>query len=250
MPYTRIKNQAQQFLGGYKQDNPATFAAAQQAIGGLLILDGFIGIDNPIGGKKRSGIFGSLIAVIIGLVLVFGIGFIGNLFGINKLTATTTATVVSVSQPTSTTSSDNSSSDVSCTPQAKYTVNGNEYTQTSSMGSSSACSLTSGQTISINYDPNSPGAWAYDLNALKTVLQIFPVVGAIIVITSLVTFVIRLVSIIFGWKLLKSGRALAKTLPAGTDLSTIINEVRQNFAKSVFGIGGNNNETPVQTKVS
>lgn len=240
MFYKNIKSHAEQFLSKYKSENPATFAASQQAIGGLLVLDGFIGIDNPLGGKKRSGIFGSLIGIVVGLVFVLGTGFIGNLFGVNKLTAATTATVVSVSQPTTTTTNtnNNSSSSGSCTARARYTVNGKEYTQTASSGSSSACSLTQGQTININYDPNNPGVWAYDLNTVKTVLKIFPIVGAIVAITSLVTFVIRLLSIIFGWKLLKSGRALAKTLPAGTDLSTIKNEIRQNFAESVFGVGG------------
>lgn len=238
MFYTNIKNQAAQFLNGYKEKNPATFAAAQQAIGGLLILDGFIGIDNPVGDKKRSGIFGSLIGVILGTALVFGTGFIGNFFGINKMTATTTATVVNVSQPTPSSSSNNNSGG-SCTPQATYTVNGKEYTQTASSGSSSACSLTQGQSININYDPNNPGAFAYDLNTIKSVLKLVPYFGAIVAITSLVTFVIRLFSIIFGWKLLISGRALAKTLPADTDLTTIKNEIRQNFAKSVFGMGGN-----------
>lgn len=163
--------------------------------------------------------------------------------GINKMTATTTATVVGVSQPTYTNTGNNNNSSGSCTPTAKYTVNGKEYSQTSSSGSSSACSLTQGQTININYDPNNPGRWAYDLNTVKTVLKIFPIVGAIVAITSLVTFGIRLLSIIFGWKLLKNGRALAKTLPPGTDLSTIKNEIRQNFAKSVFGMGGFN-QTP------
>lgn len=236
MFYKSIKNNAKQFLDTYKSENPTTFAAAQQAIGGLLVLDGFVGIDNPLGGKKRSGIVGSLVGIIVGLMLVFGIGFVGDLFGINKLTATTTATVVSVTQP-SNTDSTNSSGD-SCTPQATYTVDGKEYTQTASSGSSSACSLTQGQRISINYDPGNPGAWAYDLNTVKTVLGLLPIFGAIIALTSLVTFAIRLFSIIFGWKLIKSGRALAKTLPPGTDLSTIKNEVGQNFAKSVFSFGG------------
>ncbi len=237
----KIKSAADSFLSQYKTDNPASYAAAQQAVGSLLILDGFIGIDNPLGGKKRSGIFGSLIGVVVGLVIVFGTGFIGNLFGINKLTSTTTATVVGVSQPSTTSNvNDNSDSGGSCTLQAKYTVNGKEYTQTAQSGSSSACALTTGQTIEVNYDPNNPGAWAYDLNTVKTVLKIFPIVGAIVAVTSLVTFVIRLLSIIFGWKLLKSGRALAKTLPAGTDLSTIKNEIKQNFAKNLFSFGAGN----------
>lgn len=238
--FKSLKNSASSFLDQYKQKSPATFAAAQQAVGGLLVLDGFIGIDNPLGGKKRSGIFGSLVGIVVGLVFVFGVGFIGNIFGINRLTATTTAKVVSVSQPSITSSDPNSNNNSggSCFVQATYTVDDKEYTQTASSGSSSACALTVGQEISINYDPNNPGSWAYDLATVKTVLMAFPLVGAFVVLTSLFTFAVRLVSIIFGWKLVRNGRALAKTLPAGTDLSTIKNEIKQNFAKSVFGMGG------------
>lgn len=240
MLYTKIKNQAKQFLDGYQKNSPATFAAAQQAIGGILILDGFIGIDNPFSNNKRSGIFGSLVGVLVGLLFIFGTGFMGNLFGINKLTATTTATVVSISQPSNSSNDSNNSnnnSSGSCTPQAKYTVGGKEFTQTASSGSSSACSLTAGQAISINYDPSNPGAWAYDLNTVKSVLKIFPLVGIFVMITGVVTFAIRLFSIIFGWKLLMNGRKLAKTLPEGTDLTTIKNEIKEKFAKSVFGLG-------------
>ncbi|CAN5661662.1 hypothetical protein BH23PAT1_BH23PAT1_2710 [soil metagenome] len=248
----KIKSAAESYLNQYKTSSPASYAAAQQAVGGLLIVDGFIGIDNPLGNNKRRGIFGSLIGVVVGLVFLFGTGFIGNLMGINKLTATTTAEVVSVSQPTRTGSDDSGSS---CTATAKYTVNGKKYSQTASSGSSSACSLTAGQKIDINYDPNNPGAWAYDLATVKTVLKIFPIVGAIVAIPSFFTFVIRLLSIIFGWKLLKSGRTLAKTLPAGTDLSTIKNEIRQNFAQYLIGMGTGNiqpqapvqNQAPIQT---
>jgi len=228
----KIKSAADSFLNKYKTENPASYAAAQQAVGGLLVIDGFIGIDNPFGKNKRSGIFGSVMGVIVGLLLLFGTSFMGNIFGINNLTATTTATVVEVTQPTRTSSKSGSS----CTPQATYTVNGKDYTQTSTSGSSSACALTAGQTIAINYDPNNPGAWAYDLQTAKTVLKIFPIAGAIVAMSSVWTFIVRLLSILFGWKLLKNGRALAKTLPAGTDLSTIKQEIKKNFAKYLFGL--------------
>lgn len=229
----KIKSAAESYLSQYRTSSPASYAAAQQAVGGLLIADGLIGIDHPLGGNKRRGIFGSLAGVIVGLFFIFGTGFIGNLMGINKLTATTAATVVSVSQPART----GNDSGSSCTATAKYIVNGKEYNQTASSGTSSTCSLTAGQKIDINYDPNNPAAWAYDLATIKTVFKIFPIVGVIVTVTSLFTFVIRLLSIIFGWKLLKSGRALAKTLPAGTDLSTVKNEVSQNFAQYLFGMG-------------
>lgn len=242
----KIKSAAESYLNQYKTSSPASFAAAQQAVGGLLIVDGLIGISNPLGNTKRSGIFGSLIGIVTGLVFVFGASAIGNQFGMNKLTANTTAEVISVSQPTST--SDDFGG--TCTATARYTVNGKGYMQTATSGSSSACSLTPGQQVVINYDPNNPGAWAYDLAIVKTVLKIFPIVGAIVAITSFFTFIIRLLSILFGWKLLKSGRALAKTLPAGTDLATIKNEIRLNFAKHLFamGAGGVQALTPDQNQ--
>jgi hypothetical protein len=42
--FSSLKGQATSFLDQYKQQSPATFAAAEQAIGGVLIADGFIGI--------------------------------------------------------------------------------------------------------------------------------------------------------------------------------------------------------------
>jgi hypothetical protein len=237
MFFKNLKNEAIGFLSQYKNENPTTYAAAQQTIGGLLILDGFIGIDNPFGGKKRPGIFGSLIGVAVGLIFIFMPIIFNGLSGFNKMTATTTATVVSVQH------SDSQDSE-SCTAVARYTVSGKEYNQNSSYGSGSFCSLTSGSTIAINYNPDNPGSWGYDVKTISNYLKIFPFFGIITVISSIVTFAIRLLSIIFGWKLLKNGRALAKTLPAGTDYSTLKEEIRQNFLKRVFNFGNVNNSAP------
>lgn len=231
----KIKESAESFLNQYKTSSPATYAAAQQAVGGLLVLDGFVGIDSPFGQKKRSGILGSFIGIFVGIGLIIGMSFFINLTGLEKLTATTNATVTEVSQPVRASTDNNSSS--SCTLRAMYVVNGTEYNQTSSSGSSSACGLTVGQTVQIKYDPSNPGAWGYDTDTAKIIFKIFPIVGALIAISSLITFIIRLLSIIFGWKILKSGRALAKTLPPETDLTTIKNEIRQNFTKQLFGLG-------------
>jgi len=247
MFYKSLKNHAQQFLNGYQKENPATYAAAQQAIGGLLIVDGFTGIDNPLGGRKRSGIFGSLLGILFGLVFIFGTGIVANLFGINKMTAVTQAQVVEVGPRQVERNSDGSTSGGTCSLKSKYTVNGKEYTQVSSIDSDSNCSLSQGQTISVNYDPNNPGKYVYDLGSVKAVMKIFSIVGIIFVVVSFFTFLIRLISIIFGWKLLKSGRALAKTLPAGTDIGTIKDEIKGNFAKSIFGTENNKTNTPTST---
>lgn len=233
----KIKTAANNFLNQYKTDNPATYAAAQQALGGLLILDGFVGIDNPFGGKKRSGIFGTLLAIIVGGILVFAPGLFNKFTGFKDMTATTTATVVSVTRTASGNNPNQTNQGQSCTAVAKYTVDGREYMQNSSYGSSNLCALSEGSSVQINYNPDKPEAWGYDLKSLETVMKILPFVGAIFIVAGVITFTIRLLSIIFGWKLLKNGRALAKSLPPGTDLNTIKSEIKQSFTKQLFNAG-------------
>lgn len=231
----KIKKAATGFLEKYKSENPATYAAAEQAIGGILILDGFIGIDNPLGGKKRPGIFGSLIGVVVGIVFILVPTFFNNISGIKDMTATTTATVVSVNN-----------SESACSVTAKYFVNGTEYNQTSSSASSGNCSLTKGSTIQINYNPSSPGAWDTSTKSYNLIMTLFVILGVIAIISGIVTFIIRLLSIIFGWKLLQHGRKLAKELPEGTNIETVINEIKQEFSKTLFNFSGQTN-IPSQT---
>lgn len=238
--FSTLKKQATSFLDQYKQQSPATYAAAQQAIGAVLITDGFIGIDNPLGGKKRPGIFGTVVGMIVGIIFMLIPMFGGKLTGISNMTAKTSATVVSVGAPSYSSSSSNSnrSSSPSCPMTVKYSVDGKEYTQQSSISSSSQCSMTAGETITIDYDPNKPGSWAYDTKTIGIIFWVFFVAGVFALISSIVTFVIRLLSIIFGWKMVKDGRKLAATLPQGIDLQTIINEIKQHFIGTVFNAGG------------
>jgi hypothetical protein len=241
--YKNIKNHAEQFLGNYKSENPATFAAAQEAIGGLLILDGFVGIDNPFGGRRRQGIFGSLAGIILGIVFLFIPTIVNHFSGTLQMTSSTNAAVVSVSQPVvSTTTSANGvkNTSQSCSATAKYTVTGKEYTQVSSFSSTSYCSLSPGQTIAINYNPNKPTAWGYNVKMINTIINLFKYIGILVIILSLFTFIIRLLSVIFGWKLLMKGRALAKTLPGGGSLESTINDIRKEFKQNIFESGSSN----------
>ncbi len=241
--FTSLKNQATSFLDQYKQKSPATYAAAEQAVGGILILDGLIGIDPPFTSKdnKRPGIFGTLFGIAFGVLFMYIPTIIGNLTGINDMTATTTAVVSYVSEVSAT------DEDNTCSIKAKYTVDGVEYEKSSGMSSSTNCPLSIGDKITIKYNPAKPSSWSNDAGSVSTFLQVFFWAGILVVISSLVTFVIRLLSIIFGIKILKAGRALAKTLPQGTDFTTIKNEIKQNFIKSIFNFGGANTITSPAT---
>lgn len=236
--FSNLKQHAINFLEPYKTKEPATYAAAEQAVGAVLIADGLFGIDNPFGQKRRPGIFGTVSGMILGIIFMLVPGFIGNLTNINNMTETVPAVVVSVGDMVRSSSSRGSST---CGLEVRYTVSGQEYTKQSSMSASNYCSLTAGQTIVINYDPNDPGSWAYGAKTIGTFLSIFFWAGVLALVSSIITFFIRLFSIIFGWKLLRDGRKNAAALPSGTNLGTIINEIKQNFVSSIFAFGGAQN---------
>ncbi len=221
-----LKKQAQGYLSQYKNENPEKYAAALQAIGGVLIADGLVGLENPFGSKKRSGIFGTLLAMGLSIVFMLVPVFLNRISGIDKLTEKTTATIQAV----------NRGADNSCSVTATYTVNGKSYTQNSSYSSSELCTLVQGSTAEIDYNPDNPGAWGYNTGTISFVINIFFFAGLAFLLSSLFTFTVRLLSIIFGWKLLREGRKLAASLPSGSaDLSGLINDIKDSFKKVVFG---------------
>jgi hypothetical protein len=228
--FSSLKNQATNFLEKYKNEQPAMYAAAEQAIGAILITDGLFGINSPFGDKKRPGIFGTIGGMIFGIIFILIPAFSEYMFGMNKMTATTPATIVSVD----TNSSSAESSNV-CSLVVQYAIAGKEYTNKSAMSSSSYCSLSKGHIITVNYNPSNPGSWVYDDKTFSKFLQIFFWAGLLVLISSMITFLIRLISIIFGWKLLKNGRKMAANLPADSNFQAMIDEIKQRFTKSIFG---------------
>jgi hypothetical protein len=149
------------------------------------------------------------------------------------MTATTNAVVVSMTTERST----SQNSGTACSLIVRYTVAGKEYTQPSSISSGGNCALSAGQTIPINYNPQNPGSWVYNLKSITMFLSIFFWAGLLFAVTSFITFIIRLLSIIYGWKLLQQGRTLAKSLPQGVSLGGLIEEIKQNFTGVVFNHG-------------
>lgn len=238
-----IKNKATGFLRNYEQKDPATLAAAEQAVGGLLILDGIVGIDNPFGGKKRPGIFGSFIGVLLGIAIIFFGGALFGLFGTQKLTADATGQIIAIGAPqthTNTDSNGNNSTSTTCSMTIQYTVNGTAYTQATKSESSSNCNAIVGSSIGIKYNPANPKDFetAGTVNTINTVKKFSPLIGLFVLLASGVTFTIRLLSIIFGWKILRHGQELAKTLPNGGGLGSQISQLRQEFKKTIFNGGG------------
>jgi len=140
--FSSIKQKAIDFLAPYKEKGPATYAAAEQAIGAILITDGFIGIDNPFGNRKRPGIFGTLTGMILGIVFILVPGFFGTMTNIKNMTETTPAVVVSVGDRVIIRNGDGGNNGGTCGLDVRYTVNDQEYIKQSSMSASDFCSLS------------------------------------------------------------------------------------------------------------
>lgn len=243
--FSSLKTKAAQTLESYKTQSPATYAAAEQAIGAVLIADGLFGLESPFGEKKRPGIIGSFVGIFVGALFVFAPHLFGSTIGLDDMTATTSATVVRVTASDYSTTSSGRTKTL-CSFAVNYLVDGKSYGSSSSVQSPSYCALQEGQSIPISYNPANPQVWGYDVKTTRMTFYIISVVAVVILLSSIATFIIRLLSIIFGWKLIRDGRKNAAQLPADTNLGTIVSEIKKNFVSSVFGFGGVS-ITPVAT---
>lgn len=187
---------ARRIIEGYRGD-PYVWARTKQVAGGLLVADGLIGLENPLDGKKsRPGIFGAGIGVVVGAVfLVLGWTFVSDMNFEGD--ATTTGVVVDTPDRGDT-----------CGMVAEYIVDGQTYTASTSASSSSYCNNI-GQDVTIEYISESPSKSQIKSNTDLWVWM-FPGMGALVLVGSFGTLLVRLVSIIGGAVLFFQGRKAAK----------------------------------------
>ena len=234
---TKIINKANTFLAKYENKSKASMAAAYEAIGGLIMLDAVFGMPHPLSGRKRSSILGTLTGILVGIAFLFA-PTLYNHSAQAKMTSQTTGTVVSISAPVTNTTTDKNGTHTTttCTLVAKYNVGGKDYNGTTASGTNSNCSQVAGNTINLYYNPNNPTSIDTSIGTLKTVVKIFFWVGVVIIITGTISFLFRLFAIWFGWKLFRRGRSIAKTLPNGGNLASMISSIKDEFKKNVFNV--------------
>lgn len=203
-----------------------------------MIFDAVLGTPHPLSGRKRTGIFSNLAGVILGIIFILA-PVLFKFLPQAKMTAQTTGTIVSVSQPqvqTTTNSKGQQSTSSSCTVVAKYVVDGKSYSVQSASGSSSDCSLLAGNSINVNYNPNNPASWDNNVKTFKIIVKIAFWLGIVITVLSGIGFIVRLFVVWFGWRLIQRGRNLAKTLPNGGNLASMIQSIKDEFKNNIFGV--------------
>jgi hypothetical protein len=141
---TSLTQQVETFVGNHKQ-------GLTMLAGSVLAADGIVGL--PRIGRQRSGIFGSIVGVVVGLVMaLIGLGFHMSMAHADATqTAMVTGDISFLNQSSS-------NSGTTCSPTVTYVVNGQGYRVQAMTGDSGNCSLVIGSPMQVAYDPANPAA--------------------------------------------------------------------------------------------
>lgn len=183
-----------------------------QLAGMLLVTDGLIGIDNPLDRRRgRPGVVGAIFLIVFGAIfLSSGMFFISQAKPLEG-GQITTGEIVALNSRTSTDSDGHTST--TCAPSVSYRVDDIPRETRAPYSSSGLCGLTVGSPVEVSYLPDDPARARPLFDEGAGSLWIFVGVGAAIVCWGLVTFLLRLGSIILGVYLLARGRRLTSLHP-------------------------------------
>lgn len=180
--------------------SPHTEGLGEELGGAALAADGLIGF-----GRNRTGIFGALKGIGTGFVIVvLGLAIMAFMGANNTAKAgevTGTGIVTSLG----------STSGNSCTPVARFAVAGKSYTADSSIGIL-PCPVGLGQSVNVIYSSADPASDArVEMGTSVTqFLWLVPVLGGVVFLSSLFTFIVRAGSIAGGIALVRDGRKRRK----------------------------------------
>lgn len=226
----RLKTGVQGIVSDYEGDNPRTLGRVYQVVGGLLVADGLVGLENPFDSKKsRPGILGAALLMVIGLVITVVGSFV---ITVAKTDAMVAGAVSQISAPQQ--GSDGSAA--TCSYQASYVVDGKTYTARSSVSSSGACNKVIGSTVDVRYLSSNPAQGVLDAGTTKMFRWGAILGGLVLIGAGGLTFLIRAAAIFFGVKLFLRGRKMLKDNPAdGTEEPHIIDTAKDAFMRLRFG---------------
>lgn len=219
--------QARAEVEKHESKDPYIAGRVRQVIGGALIADGLVGLENPFGRRSRPGILGALVFLGLGLVFVV-LGPIVMTRGVD-VDATATGHLTSVSAP---------DSDRTCSATATFEVDGRTYRAFSEGSSSGLCKRSVGEAIGVKYNSADPSQNRIGVSVFGIVGWIFLGVGLLFALIGLVLVSLRAGSIYFGWKLWRSGGRLVKANPPTPGADDIASRAKADFLRVLRGGGG------------
>jgi hypothetical protein len=181
--------------------DPHAQGQAAKIAGVALVADGFIGLENPLDGKKsRSGIFGTIFLVVVGGAFFAAGTFIFNSTKPHDNGVTVEGTVIAVER----------GSENSCSLIVEYQIGAERLTTSSATGSSDQCDDV-GRTVEVSYLPDQPGSARVVESAWFG--RIFQLVGGAVMLIGLSTMLVRFLEICVGVYLWFWGRRRVRQHP-------------------------------------
>jgi hypothetical protein len=211
---------ARSMVAEHDAADPHTAGRVRQVVGGTLVADGLVGLENPLNGRKsRPGILGAL------FILGFGGLFVGGGLWISSSGADTDATTQGVITDVQRQHRAGSGSSKTCSLAAEFTVDGRRYATRSRVSSGGNCDEATGSSIEVRYNSANPAEAEIGTKPLWFGM-IFVVVGALIALAGLVTLAVRAFCIMLGARLYLTGSRMVKESPAGIGDTGVVEEVR------------------------
>jgi hypothetical protein len=198
----------------------------ERSLGLLLLAEGFLGLENPLDGKKtRPGILGALIMTIIGFVLLFFSPVLFQDMGPVENELQTSGQVILFVDEGTRTDSDGEKYRV-CSLRASYEVEGSAF-EVKSDTSSSNCTSGEGDEVTIGYNELNPKNARVVTSDPPEWLRGLLTIGVpiLFIIIGLVTFVLRAISLAFGVFFFLKGN---KKIKAGEEvpLGDLLDQIR------------------------
>jgi hypothetical protein len=186
---------------------PGMQAKAAQIAAGALLADGLIGLENPLDGKKsRMGIFGALLVIVTGVVVIFFTSMVTASTKAYEGGSIAHGEVVSVHRMT------DAEGSTTCSATARYIVGAKTYEATTNYQSSEMCDAQ-GTGVDVSYRPDNPSSGRLLFATDQLVMKYLPWLGWFVLVVGLATFLTRLAEIILGVWLFLWGRRTAKQHP-------------------------------------
>ncbi len=182
-------------------NDPHAQGQAAKVAGVALVADGFIGLENPLDGKRtRRGIFGTLFLVVFG-----GVFFASGTFVFNSTKPYDNGVIVEGRVTAVERGSENA-----CSLIVEYQIGNERFTTASSSSSTTQCDDV-GRTVEVSYLPDQPGS----ARVVESVWfgRIFQLVGGVIILAGLTTMVVRFLEICVGAYLWFWGRRRTRQHP-------------------------------------
>ena len=230
--FARLKTGASDIVRKHEGGSPRTAGRVYQAIGGLLVADGLIGLQNPFSrNKARPGIFGALVFCAVGAGVLIATPFLVKIPEVDSMTV---GSISRISEPR--VSKDDEDSVDTCSYDVRYAVDDKEYTVKSGFSSSTACKSHIGDPVDVHYLASTPSRGVVGIGIQKAIRWGGMGFGALFLLIGVVTFVIRAITLFFGVKLFLRGRRLVKTSPPSQDDDgSVVRAAKDAFMQMRFG---------------